>query len=73
MGHVRQARRRITGRIALACLFAWSTGAGAVAVRDNTDQILYGARNRLYVTGNGGIFWRALAVELPEIRDVAWG
>lgn len=45
----------------------------AVAVRDNTDQILYGARNRLYVTGNGGIFWRALAVELPEIRDVAWG
>jgi hypothetical protein len=45
----------------------------AVAVRDNTDHILYGARNRLYVTGNGGIFWRALAVELPEIRDVAWG
>lgn len=45
----------------------------AVAVHENTDRILYGARNRLYVTGNGGIFWRALAVELPEIRDVAWG
>jgi hypothetical protein len=45
----------------------------AVAVRDNTDQMLFGARNRLYVSGDGGIFWRALAVELPEIRDVAWG
>jgi hypothetical protein len=44
----------------------------AVAVRENPDHILYGARNRLYVSGDGGIFWRAVAVELPEIRDVAW-
>jgi hypothetical protein len=35
--------------------------------------VLYGARNRLYVSGDGGTFWRALGVELPEIRDVAWG
>jgi hypothetical protein len=44
----------------------------AVAVRENPDHILYGGRNRLYVSGNGGIFWRAVGVELPEIRDVAW-
>ena len=45
----------------------------AVAVGDNPDDLLYGARNRLYVSRNGGIFWRALGVELPEVRDVAWG
>jgi len=45
----------------------------AVALRENPDQVLYGARNRLFVSGDGGRFWRALAVELPEIHDVAWG
>jgi len=45
----------------------------AVAVGENPDDLLYGGRNRLYVSRNGGIFWRALGVELPEIRDVAWG
>ncbi len=45
----------------------------AVAVRQNPDHLLYGATNWLYVSGDGGIFWRALTVELPEIRDVAWG
>jgi hypothetical protein len=29
---------------------------------------VFGARNRLYVTRDGGVFWTALAVELPEIR-----
>jgi hypothetical protein len=45
----------------------------AVALRGNPDHVLYGARNRLFVSGDGGRFWRALAVELPEIHDVAWG
>ena len=45
----------------------------AVALRENPDHVLYGARNRLFVSGDGGRFWRALAVELPEIHDVAWG
>ena len=45
----------------------------AVAVGDTPDDLLYGARNRLYVSRNGGIFWRVLGVELPEVRDVAWG
>lgn len=45
----------------------------AVALGTNPDHVLYGARNRLYVSGNGGVFWRALGIELPEIQDVAWG
>jgi hypothetical protein len=46
---------------------------GAVALGENPDHVLYAARNRLYVSGDGGRFWRAVAVELPEIHDVAWG
>jgi hypothetical protein len=45
----------------------------AVALGANPDHVLYAARNRLHVSGDGGVFWRALAVELPEIHDVAWG
>jgi hypothetical protein len=48
-------------------------GGRAVALGNNPDDILYGARNRLYVSRNGGVFWRALAVELPEILDITWG
>jgi hypothetical protein len=57
----------------------WSErGAGlprgrAVALGENPDDVLYGARNRLYVSRDGGVFWRALGIELPEIVDVAWG
>lgn len=44
----------------------------AVAVSaDDPDTIVYAARNRLYVSRNGGVFWAALAVELPEIVGVA--
>lgn len=38
---------------------------------DDPDFVLYAARNRLYVSENGGLFWRALAPELPEIEAVA--
>ena len=45
----------------------------AVAVADDDpDRVVYAARNRLFVSENGGRFWRALAVELPEITAVAW-
>ena len=57
----------------------WSeTGRGlplgrAVAIRDDDpDTILYAARNRLYLSRDGGRFWQALAVELPEISGVAF-
>ena len=53
------------------------TGGGlppgnAVAIaEDNPDLIVYASRNRLHVSSNGGVFWRALAVELPEIEALA--
>ncbi|HEX3268292.1 MAG TPA: hypothetical protein VHQ98_09955 [Gaiellaceae bacterium] len=41
----------------------------AVAVADdNPDLMLYAGRNRLYLSEDGGRFWRALVVELPEIE-----
>ncbi len=45
----------------------------AIALGPNPDDVLYAARNRLYVSRSGGVFWRAVAVELPEIRAAAWG
>ena len=44
----------------------------AVAIdEDDPDLIVYASRNRLHVSTNGGVFWHALAVELPEIEAVA--
>jgi hypothetical protein len=41
----------------------------AVAIdEDNPDVVLYAARNRLYLSTDGGLFWRALVIELPEIE-----
>jgi hypothetical protein len=39
---------------------------------DNPDVMLFAARNRLYLSEDGGIFWRALVPELPEIEAVAF-
>lgn len=45
----------------------------AVAVaEDDPDRMLYAARTRLYVSTDGGVFWRALALELPDISALAW-
>ena len=45
----------------------------AVAIDEsNPDRMLYAARNRLFVSGDGGRFWRALVLELPEITAVAF-
>ena len=45
----------------------------AVAVaEDDPDRMLYAARNRLYVSTNGGVFWRSLPFELPDIDSVGW-
>jgi len=44
----------------------------AVAVADtDPDTIVYASRNRVYVSRNGGVFWSAIAGELPEITAVA--
>jgi hypothetical protein len=39
----------------------------AVAIGDDPDVVVYAARNRLYVSRDGGRFWQALTPELPEI------
>ena len=63
----------------LACLHdagrTWRESGGglpagsAVAIdADDPDLVLYAARNRLYLSRDGGRFWRALAPELPAIQ-----
>jgi hypothetical protein len=45
----------------------------AIAVaEDDPDRMLFGARNRLYLSTNGGVFWRSLPFELPDVEGVAW-
>ncbi|HEY2073297.1 MAG TPA: hypothetical protein VGG88_06965 [Gaiellaceae bacterium] len=45
----------------------------AVAIaEDDPDRMLFAARNRLYVSTDGGTFWRSLEPELPDIAGVAW-
>jgi hypothetical protein len=44
----------------------------AIALGESPDDMLFAGRNRVFVSRNGGVFWRAVAVELPEIRDVEW-
>ena len=41
----------------------------AIAISDDDpDLLVYAARNLLFVSRNGGVFWSALALELPEIE-----
>jgi hypothetical protein len=43
----------------------------AIAISgDDPDLAVYAARNRLYLTRDGGVFWTAVPVELPEIDAV---
>lgn len=43
----------------------------AVAIADDDpDVILFAGRNRLYLSRDGGRFWHALSVELPDILAV---
>ena len=45
----------------------------AIAVADeDPDRMLYAGRNRLYVSTNGGVFWRSLPFELGDVLRVAW-
>jgi hypothetical protein len=44
----------------------------AIAISDeNPDVMLFAGRNRLYLSENGGVFWRALVPELPDIEAIA--
>jgi hypothetical protein len=45
----------------------------AVAIDENDpDVMLFAGRNRLYLSENGGIFWRVLVPEFREIEAVAF-
>jgi hypothetical protein len=39
---------------------------------EHPDLIVFAGENRLYVSSDGGRFWRRLATELPDITGVAW-
>ncbi len=43
----------------------------AVAIDEtDPDRVVYAARNRLYLSVDGGRFWRGLELELPDIVAV---
>jgi hypothetical protein len=45
----------------------------AIAIAEGEpDRMVYGAAHRVYVSRDGGRFWRALEPELPDITRVAW-
>jgi len=46
-------------------------GRSVAVSQDDPDLIVYASRNRLHVSRDGGRFWIALGIELPEIRAVA--
>jgi hypothetical protein len=47
-------------------------GRAVAVAEDDPDLVLYAGRNRLHLSRDGGRFWQALTLELPEIEAVAW-
>jgi photosystem II stability/assembly factor-like uncharacterized protein len=47
-------------------------GRAIAIAEDDPDTMLFAARNRLYLSRNGGVFWTAVAGELPEITAVSF-
>jgi photosystem II stability/assembly factor-like uncharacterized protein len=47
-------------------------GFDVAVAPDDPDRVLYAARNRLYLSVDGGRFWRSLEPELPDVVAVAW-
>jgi hypothetical protein len=46
-------------------------GRAVDVARESPDTVLFAGESRLYLSTDGGRFWRALSVELPEISAVA--
>ena len=45
----------------------------AIAIdEDDPDRILFAARNRVWLSTNGGRFWESIALDLPEVEAVAF-
>ena len=47
------------------------TGFAVAVAETDPDTIVFAARNRLYVSRDGGVFWNALALDLPEITAIS--
>ena len=47
-------------------------GRGVAVAADDPDRIAFAAASRVYVSTDGGRFWRGLAPELDEIVRVGW-
>ena len=47
-------------------------GRAVAIAEDDPDRIVYATKHRVYVSQDGGRFWRALEPELPEIKRVGW-
>jgi hypothetical protein len=46
----------------------------AIAIdEDDPDRILFAARNRVWLSTNGGRFWESIALDLPAVEAVAFG
>ena len=43
-------------------------GRAVAIAEDDPDHVLYAARNRLYESSDGGVFWRALDAGAPGDR-----
>jgi hypothetical protein len=46
-------------------------GRAIAIAEDDPDTMLFAARNRLYLSRDGGVFWTAVAGDLPEITAVS--
>lgn len=45
----------------------------AVAISpDRPDTVLFATPSRLWLSDDGGRFWRSLALELPEIKEIGF-
>ncbi len=47
-------------------------GRAVAVAEDDPDRVLFASESRLYVSSDGGRFWRALSLELDGIEAVAW-
>jgi hypothetical protein len=47
-------------------------GVAVAIAHADPDAMAYATRNRLYLSRDGGVFWTALAVELPAIVALAF-
>jgi hypothetical protein len=47
-------------------------GRAIAIAADDPDRILFAARNRVWLSTDGGRFWESLVLDLPEIEAVAF-